>query len=235
MLRSCLPKWLGALSMAGAIAGVTSLAWGDASDETHDLTDRQKFDHYIHWIFFEPESEADDDACSVHDCKDSNWLHEFNNFGATTESGEPTHGGTMNRTTWGEFEAEEDETVVISTIGSELDTALAVYEGDTIPTLVPVAFNDDVNVPGISITHSLVQLDITKGKRYSIQFGSKTLVNPGYEPGWRRVFLYVNEVQQPGSTFPSVPVASHSVAVRMTPAPTRAPAYYSPRALVGAR
>ena len=50
-------------------------------------------------------------------------------------------------------------------------------------------------------------------------------VDPGFDAGWRRVFFQVNQVQAPGSTFPSVPAAAHSIAVRMTSAPPTDPGF----------
>jgi outer membrane protein assembly factor BamB len=67
-----------------------------------------------------------------------------NNRGATTEAGEPAHGGVPSTgTLWWQWVAPSTATMVIETTGSAFDTVLAVYTGTSLGTLVPVAANDD--------------------------------------------------------------------------------------------
>ena len=98
----------------------------------------------------------------------------MSNIGATTEPGEPRFGGRMKRTVWGLLAPKRKAKVVIHTIGSDYDTALAVHTGDDVAALTKVAFNDNIAVPGISSVHSLVAFNALAGERYRVQVGSKT-------------------------------------------------------------
>ena len=50
--------------------------------------------------------------------------------------------------------------------------------------------------------------------RYFTVYVWSPVTDPGYDPRWRRVFLVFDQVQPPGSTVYSVPVAAQSVAVK---------------------
>jgi uncharacterized delta-60 repeat protein len=76
-----------------------------------------------------------------------------NNFGATVESGEPRHAGfTPSQSVWYKWVAPADGEVSLDTLGSGLDTVLAVYTGNSLSTLNQVAANDDLyptfSIPG---------------------------------------------------------------------------------------
>ena len=67
------------------------------------------------------------------------------NVDATTESGEPepwenTPGG---HSVWWTWTAPADGDVTVDTCGSDFDTLLAVYTGDSVAALTTVAFNDN--------------------------------------------------------------------------------------------
>jgi hypothetical protein len=100
------------------------------------------------------------------------------NTAATLEPGEPTAGGRMNKTVWGNVTVPARSRVVIHTFGSDFDTALAVYTGDTVDALTRVTFNDNFPVagtytsPGFANKQSLVQFDARRNVPYSVQFGS---------------------------------------------------------------
>lgn len=67
-----------------------------------------------------------------------------NNFGATLESGEPDHAGAApDASVWWQWTAQHDGSTVFDTIGSDFDTVLAVYTGDSIDALTEVASNND--------------------------------------------------------------------------------------------
>ena len=68
-----------------------------------------------------------------------------NNTGATGEFGEPEHAGSSNplSSVWWQFEATSNSTVTVTTEGSDFDTTLAVYQGDSVDALTPIANNDD--------------------------------------------------------------------------------------------
>jgi hypothetical protein len=68
------------------------------------------------------------------------------NIGASREAGEPNHGTSpQGHSVWWSWTATRDGAVTISTDGSEFDTILAIYTGNSFASLVLVAENDDVN------------------------------------------------------------------------------------------
>ncbi len=94
-----------------------------------------------------------------------------NNTGATTEVGEPVHGSVSNaRTLWWEWTAPKTGKVTVSTAGSAIDTVLAVYTGDTLATLAPVAGNDDAG----RSQQSSVRFAAVAGQTYKIAVAGTT-------------------------------------------------------------
>ena len=68
-----------------------------------------------------------------------------NNGSATKEFNEPSHAGNAGgKSIWYCWTAASSAGVVFDTIGSSFDTLLAVYTGNSIPTLLLVAQNDDI-------------------------------------------------------------------------------------------
>jgi hypothetical protein len=66
------------------------------------------------------------------------------NTAATLEPGEPLHADkTGGASVWWTWTAPTNGTVTLTTTNSDFDTLLAVYTGDSISNLVPVAGNDD--------------------------------------------------------------------------------------------
>ena len=66
------------------------------------------------------------------------------NEGAGTEPGEPAHAGQpAGRSLWWTWTAPADAICTLSTDGSSFDTLLAVYQGETVSSLVRVAASDD--------------------------------------------------------------------------------------------
>ncbi len=91
------------------------------------------------------------------------------NVGATRESGEPDHlpppdGGTHS--VWYSWQAPVTAEVNMTTAGSNYDTTLGVYRGNSFIGLVTVAQNDDV-VSG-SVVTSTVTFNATAGTIYKI-------------------------------------------------------------------
>jgi hypothetical protein len=67
-----------------------------------------------------------------------------NSAGATKETGEPNHAGTLGGASlWWTWTAPADGNVALSTEGSAFDTVLAVYTGTALNTLSLVAADDD--------------------------------------------------------------------------------------------
>src|SRR5688500_13318746 len=65
------------------------------------------------------------------------------NVGATLEPGELDPSFEGGRSVWWSWTAPADGAVTITTAGSNFDTMLAAYTGDTLGNLTLAAFNDD--------------------------------------------------------------------------------------------
>lgn len=87
------------------------------------------------------------------------------NAGATRETGEPSHAGSVaSKSVWYTWTATASGAVTLSTAGSSFDTVLAVYTGSAVGSLTLVASNDD----GPNTTTSLVAFSATLGTTYQI-------------------------------------------------------------------
>jgi len=84
---------------------------------------------------------------------------------ASTESGEPAHAGRLSRSLWFSWTAPGAGEVSIDTRGSDGDTALAVYTGETLGTLTRVADNDNESAGFLS---SRVAFEAATGTTYQI-------------------------------------------------------------------
>ena len=90
------------------------------------------------------------------------------NAGATSEANEPAHANQPGgASVWYRWTAPRDGLMTFSTLGSSIDTVLAVYGGTTLSGLVPLAANNDavINPP---TTDSLVRLSVVGGTTYYI-------------------------------------------------------------------
>ncbi len=88
------------------------------------------------------------------------------NRGAGEQEGEPLHADTVGgRSIWYRWRSPGDGEATFDTVGSGFDTLLAVYRGDAIDDLEPVAANDDA--PGLGVL-SLVRFAAEKGTEYAI-------------------------------------------------------------------
>jgi len=107
------------------------------------------------------------------------------NLNATTESGEPQHAGKIvGKTKWITWQSLLGGIATVRTTGSSFDTVLAVYSGDALETLTPVAADDD---SGGFLT-SAVKFNVAAGQKYHIAVGGYDgasgliLFNLGFEP-----------------------------------------------------
>ena len=89
------------------------------------------------------------------------------NIGASGESGEPSHAGNSVplASVWWSWTAQANGSMTISTEGSNFDTTLATYTGNSVDTLSEVASNDDFFGFGLS---SQVTFMVSQGITYSI-------------------------------------------------------------------
>lgn len=75
----------------------------------------------------------------------------FNNARSVTEPGEPNHGNAIGGSSrWFEVTASTDGTMLVDTVGSEIDTTMAVYTGSSLATLALVAQDNDGAPDGVS-------------------------------------------------------------------------------------
>jgi hypothetical protein len=89
------------------------------------------------------------------------------NSGATGEAGEPQHmpGNAPNHSIWFRWTAPSTGRVSFDTVGSEIDTVLAAYTGDSLSSLVAKAKNDDADA---GTTASRITFAAAKGTTYRI-------------------------------------------------------------------
>ena len=91
------------------------------------------------------------------------------NIGATRELDEPIHDGKKAvRSVWISWTAPANGIVSINTRGSDFDTVLAVYAGDSLDTLTPIESDDDNDEPGSSGDDSKVTFNAVAGTTYRI-------------------------------------------------------------------
>ncbi|MEM4248532.1 MAG: hypothetical protein QXH80_04635, partial [Candidatus Nanoarchaeia archaeon] len=135
---------------------------------------------------------------------------DLNNYGATTESGEPIHANNSTRskyTLWYKFTAPESRLYHASTAGNLYDdfraknTVVAVYTGSVVNNLTPIASNYEA----LSLGHSLASFNATQGTTYYIAIGSE-------KPGGLSFMLvptppnddHANAIQMWGSSFSAI-------------------------------
>ncbi len=103
---------------------------------------------------------------------------DLDNYGATTEVGEPTHGGSTARsksTLWFTFTAPETRTYFASTAGNlyndsrARNTVIAVYTGSAVGSLTQIA----ADAESLGLGHSLAQFNATAGTTYRIAIGAE--------------------------------------------------------------
>ena len=88
-----------------------------------------------------------------------------NNSGATLESGEPQHANKdAGQSVWISWQPSVNGIATISLAGSSFDTLLAVYTGNSLSALTPIASDDD----SAGYFSSAVRFNVTAGTRYRI-------------------------------------------------------------------
>ncbi|MES2708924.1 MAG: hypothetical protein V4726_20180 [Verrucomicrobiota bacterium] len=91
---------------------------------------------------------------------------------ATTEPGEPLPVSSLTSTVWYSWTAPATGAVEIRTLGTgNQDTFLGVYTGTALETLLPLAFNEDIDESNGDY-NSRVVVPVTAGTVYQIQVGS---------------------------------------------------------------
>jgi hypothetical protein len=88
------------------------------------------------------------------------------NTAATKQAGEPAHAENEGgKSLWYQWTAPANSAITFDTIGSDFDTLLAVYTGNAISSLTPVASNDDI---AAEVRTSSVSFNVTQGTVYRI-------------------------------------------------------------------
>lgn len=158
-----------------------------------------------------------------------------NTFRATREPGEPSHtpgdNGSLSpgHTIWFRWQPSASGGTVIKTKGSDFDTILAIYTGNSINALTRVEFNDDVQ-PGLDFTSS-VPFIANGGTTYWVAID-------GYGDDRGRVQLDwlgcgLNPTPTPTPTPTSTPTPSPSPTPTPSPSPSGTPALaFSPETYV---
>jgi hypothetical protein len=97
---------------------------------------------------------------------------------ATLELDEPPHQGRLasSASAWWRWTAPSGGVVSIDTEGSAIDTLLAVYAGDSLPQLRPLAWNNNVQS---GVNWARVQLPVQAGQTYRIAVASPGVSNGG--------------------------------------------------------
>lgn len=114
------------------------------------------------------------------------------NAGATLEGGEPPHGpNASGASVWIQWTAPADGSFTATTLGSDFDTTLAIYTGNSLATLVQVAANDDAG----SLTTSVATFTAVAGTTYHIAVDGSSL---GGGAATGTVVLNVAPVPPPG-------------------------------------
>lgn len=102
------------------------------------------------------------------------------NFFAGAEGGEPAHAGSpAANSAWYSFTSAGTGTISIDACGSLFDTRVAVYTGNAVNALTPVASNDDSAGCGFGGTASRVEFPATAGQTYRIAVDGKTASDVG--------------------------------------------------------
>lgn len=93
------------------------------------------------------------------------------NVGGSRENGEPVHLGENEpeSTSWWSFLAPSNSIASVSTIGSNFDTVVSVYKGDSLEELALVAWNDN----GLGSLQSFMEFEVEEGVVYSLAVGGK--------------------------------------------------------------
>jgi hypothetical protein len=87
------------------------------------------------------------------------------NLNATKESGEPRHANNDGgASVWYRWQATTNGTAIFNTVGSDFDTLLAVYTGESVGSLTTIARNNDFN----GQPQSRVSFAATQGTTYYI-------------------------------------------------------------------
>ena len=114
---------------------------------------------------------ANDNFASASGVTGTSWTKTGSSINATSETGEPSHAGQApGFSVWYTWTAPATGAATISTAGSNFDTVLAVYTGNSVGALTPVAANDN---PASGGTAAAVSFQAVAGAVYRIAVDGK--------------------------------------------------------------
>lgn len=87
------------------------------------------------------------------------------------EIGEPTHAGTLNRSVWYQWTPGVSGTATVTTAGSAIDTVVAIYRGNNLNSLIPIAQNDNATA---ALRSSKVSFGVAPGETYRVAVDGKS-------------------------------------------------------------
>jgi hypothetical protein len=115
------------------------------------------------------------------------------NLGANKESGEPSHspdGNLGGASVWYRWQAPGSGNVTMTTAGSNFDTLLGIYTGNSVGALTLIGRNDDVGTPGVltsSVLSPQPQVPFTKSRLMVLVAVSATSRSTGPPAVARRI------------------------------------------------
>lgn len=138
---------------------------------------------------------------------DDQWV-TGSNIGASRETGEPTHAGSVSgHSVWWQWTAPYDGRVEAITRGSNFDTALGVYTGSAVGVLSTVASNDDAETPEQNPTPqrartSKVNFAATAGTTYHLAVDGYAEPGDAGYTGAISLNLHFTRLEHPAITTP---------------------------------
>jgi len=120
---------------------------------------------HLSTLCFQTRAATNDDFSNAQILIGASGTMSGDNIGATKQPAEPDHADNSGGSSvWFRWTAPSTGQFFFNTLGSEFDTLLAVYTGNTLNHLTPVSSNDDVN----SSHASAVSILATSGTTYQV-------------------------------------------------------------------
>jgi PKD repeat protein len=153
----------------GTVYRIAIDGWGGAGGEYGGMTSGD-YELKVAATVSLPEN---DDFAQARPIEQANAFLAGNTTGATKEAGEPSHAGDPGgASVWYRWTPTEDGSATLDTCGSEIDTLLALYTGDSVDDLAQVAADDD-SASCADAGASALTIAVTAGTDYWIAVDGK--------------------------------------------------------------